>query len=96
MNTAQIASLVRVVLMIGGGIAVGRGWVSEEQLNAVTDPALLLQIVGGAVAIGTAAYAVWARSTKNLVATTSSLDEVELIVAPKLADAIPSAKVIAS
>ncbi len=96
MNTAQIASLVRTILMIGGGIAVGRGWVSQEHLDALTDPALLLQIVGGLIAVGTAFYAVVQRSSQNLIKAAANLPEVERIVAPGIADAIPSAKVSAS
>jgi hypothetical protein len=83
LNNPQYISLVRAVIMIVGGIAVGRGWITQENLETFADPGFLTAVAGGILAIGTAVVAVKRRSTANLVDTVSKLPEVKAIITTK-------------
>ena len=47
MNTAQIASAARILIVFLGGIAVQRGWATQEQVDFASDATMLTAIVGG-------------------------------------------------
>lgn len=97
LNTPQIVSLARALIILFGGMAVGAGWITKEDLELLSDTATLTAVVGGAVALIGIGSAVYARRTAGLVAATSKLDGVGAIIAkPEIAEAVPRANVVAS
>lgn len=97
MNTEQWFSLFRALVMMGGAAAVTFGWLTKEQVDAISDPATLTAVFGGCAAIVTLVVAVRKRSTKNIIATAADLPEVKQVLTdPKTASAVPSDKVQAT
>lgn len=120
LNAAQWASAARILVMVVGAIAVGRGWATWEQVQAVASNADVLAIIGGGFAIAVPAfYAIKSRSAagfgkalaslplaerakaasaipaSTLIGVTADLPQVaEIQTTPRLADAIPSDKVV--
>lgn len=85
MNSEQLTSLLRTVLQVAGGIAVGRGWVDAETSTA---------IAGAIVTIVVTGWSLWIRRSAGLVASAATVPGVATIVAaPKIVDAVGSAKV---
>ena len=94
MNTAQIASAARILIVFLGGIAVQRGWATQDQVDFASDVTLITAIIGGAAAVVAAGYGIWQRRPAGIVAQAAKLPEVaEIKAAPALADAVPSGKV---
>jgi hypothetical protein len=67
MNTEQVTSLIRQILLFGGGIAVGKGWIDNETM---------LAIVGALVTLATSAWAFKTRTKASIVASAASKVEV--------------------
>ncbi|MCP1550727.1 peroxiredoxin [Methylorubrum zatmanii] len=94
MNTAQIASLARILIVAVGSILVGRGWATQEQVDFISDATLLTAVIGGVAALAAAVYGVWMRRPAGIVASAAKLPEVSAIkAAPKLVDRVDDAKV---
>ncbi len=94
MNAAQIASAARILIVFVGGLAVQRGWATQEQVDFASDATMLTAIVGGIAALVAAVYGVWMRRPAGIVASAAKLPEVaEIKAAPALADAVSSGKV---
>lgn len=87
---AQISGIVQRILMFAGGLAVGKGWISEE---------LMVQIVGAAMSIAGILWGVKNNTPAALVSTVNSMPEVVGVVTKPteegkaLAAAIPSLSV---
>lgn len=97
MNTMQIATAVRLLVVFLGGIAVSKGLVSQEMVDHASDMTVVTQIVGGIAAAGAAIYGIWLRRPAGIVASAASVPGVSKITAtPTIADAVPSSKVTAS
>lgn len=58
MNSEQVLSLVRQILLAGGGFAVGKGWVDNETMIAV---------VGAILVLISSGWAFWERRDKAIV-----------------------------
>lgn len=85
MNSEQLTSLLRTVLQVAGGIAIGRGWIDAETATAVT---------GALVTIAATAWSLYTRRSAGLVASAAAVPGVTSITAaPKIANAVESAKV---
>lgn len=67
MNTEQITSLVRQILLAAGGFVVGKGWVDNETM---------LQIVGAVSVLVASGWALWSRTDKQIVASAAAKVEV--------------------
>lgn len=94
MNTAQIASAARILIVFFGGIAVNRGLATQEQVDLLSDVTMLTAIVGGIAALVAAVYGVWMRRPAGIVASAAKLPEVsEIKAAPRLVDRVDDAKV---
>jgi hypothetical protein len=94
MNAAQIASALRLAIVFFGGMAVARGWLTQEQVDFASDATLVTAVVGGVAAIMTAVYGIWIRRPAGIVAQAAKLSEVGMIQAsPSLAHASRSGKV---
>lgn len=80
MNSEQVASLLRTILQIGGGIAVSKGWTDESTATA---------LIGAIVTIAVTAWGLYARRNTGLVQSVAALPQVAQIVttSPKIADA---------
>lgn len=63
MNTEQITSIIRQILLAAGGFIVGKGWVDNETM---------LQIAGAASVILGSLWALWTRTDKNIVASAAT------------------------
>lgn len=88
MNSEQLTSLLRTVLQVAGGMAIGRGWVDAETATAIT---------GAIVTIAATAWSLYTRRSAGLVASAAAVPGVSTIVAaPKIANAVESDKVQAA
>lgn len=87
----QILGFLQRVLMFGGGVAVGKGWISEQ---------LMMQIVGAIIAIAGIAWGVAINTKSSLIARVDSIPEVGGVVmkptaaGDALAARIPSETVV--
>ena len=63
MNTDQITSIIRQILLAVGGFVVGKGWVDNDTM---------IQIAGAVSVIAGSVWAIWTRSTKNIVASAAA------------------------
>ena len=94
MNTAQIASAARILIVFVGGLAVQRGWATQDQVDFASDASMIAAVVGGIAALVAAVYGVWQRRPAGIVAQAAKLPEVaEIKTTPALADAVPNGKV---
>lgn len=60
--TQDIQPLVRNLLRYLAGVLVASGWLSEEAYTGLTDPAVMTQIAGAIIGIGSE---VWYRYAKK-------------------------------
>ena len=67
MNTDQITSIVRQILLAVGGFVVGKGWVDNETM---------MQIAGALSVIVGSVWALWSRTDKSIVASAAAKVEV--------------------
>ena len=94
MNAAQIASALRLAIVFFGGMAVARGWLTQEQVDFASDATLVTAVVGGVAAIAAAVYGIWIRRPAGIVAQAAKLPGVGVIKASaSLAHASGSGKV---
>lgn len=63
MNTEQITSIIRQILLAAGGFAVGKGWVDNETM---------VQIVGAISVIIGSVWALRSRTDKSIVASAAA------------------------
>lgn len=63
MNSEQITSIVRQILLFVGGFAVSKGWVDSDTLIA---------IVGAIATLIASGWALWSRTDKNIVASAAA------------------------
>ncbi len=97
MIAPQIASALRYLVVLIGGILVSKGVLSQEQLAYVSDSAMLTTIIGALMAIGSAGYGIWKRRPAGIVADAAKLPEVRRVVTDiEMAEAVPSTKVQAN
>lgn len=85
---------LRPILAVIGTLAASFGWVSPDEVSSLTD--LIVRISGDVLAVGSIAWAAWARRQKALVQAVNAMPEVQgVVTAPTaagraLADSIPS------
>ncbi len=72
MNQEQVLSIVRQILLFGGGLIVSKGWI---------DNTTLITVVGALVTLIGSAWAIWSKRPTGLVASAAALPSVEKIVA---------------
>lgn len=94
MNTAQVMSLVRILLGITGSFFVTKYGLDVTQVASATD--LVLASAGGLTAAGSAIWGLYRNTHKATIAAAADLPSVTKIVVddPAKAAAIPSAKVV--
>ncbi|MFC5067812.1 hypothetical protein [Flaviflagellibacter deserti] len=86
MNLTQLQSVVKTLLTTILAYLVGKGWIADGQVEG---------IVAAAIAIVAVAHGFYVNRAVALVGKAASLSEVEVIqTTPKLAQAVPSDKVI--
>lgn len=71
MNQDQILSLVRQIVALGGGIAIGRGWLTADQLTLIT---------GIVTALVPLVWGVYAHTNSSKMASVESMPDVKNIV----------------
>jgi hypothetical protein len=87
MNSAQLAAIIRIVVVAIGAILGTLGVANEVDWVA---------LAGGLSAVAALALSVNAHTTVNMVKSVANSDDVHAIVAsPEIADAVDSAKVTA-
>ncbi len=91
----QIIAMAVKVIGILGGIAVGRGWLTGEQLTTLSD--LIPQVITVAAIAGPLVYSIWANTRKKQISQVAAMPEVAKVVVstPEVAAAQPSPKVVA-
>ena len=67
MNTDQITSIIRQILLAVGGFIVGKGWVDNETM---------MQIAGAVSVIIGSIWANWSRTNQNIVASAAAKVEI--------------------
>lgn len=87
--TPQLEGAIRSLILAVAGVAGAFGYMKDADW---------VSIASGLVALIGLAWSLYSNSTKNLVSQTSKSDEVETVVVSteKLADSIPSDKVVSS
>lgn len=87
----QISGLLQRILMFAGGLAVGKGWISEE---------LMTQIVGAIIGIGGILWGVKVNTKTALVQSVNAMPEVQAVITKPtpegvgLASAVPAGSVV--
>lgn len=94
MNAVQWVSLARAIVILLGGIAVGLGWATEADVDAISKPEVLTPIVGAAAAVVVIVYGWRARRTSAISDAAVKLDPQG--VASRAAAADPNAVVAAA
>lgn len=95
--TPQNIAIIRIVIMLVGGFAVGRGWMSQESLDALTEPNTFATLCLGAAALGAAGWAIYSRRAHGMIQDTNRLKQVDaVIVKPKTASEINVSGVVGS
>lgn len=86
MNSEQIVSIARQVLLFVGGFIVAKGWI---------DTATLTTVVGALITLGTSFWATYTRRNNGLVASAAAVPEVtQIVTSPTQASEVTSAKVV--
>lgn len=67
MNTEQVTSIVRQILLAVGGFVVGKGWVDNETM---------MQIAGALSVVLASLWALWTRRDKAIVAQAAAKVEI--------------------
>lgn len=98
-NQEQVKSGVRWGVSFVGGVAVGRGWLKAETIEAfLTNP----EAIGLVVSILMGIWGLIARTNKNMVVAAANVPEVQAVVTTQtkegvaLADAVPSQTVVSA
>ena len=63
MNSDQITSIIRQIMLALGGFFVGQGWVDHETM---------IQIAGALSILVASGWALWTRTNKNIVASAAA------------------------
>jgi hypothetical protein len=63
MNSDQIVSIIRQILLAVGGFVVGKGWVDNDTM---------IQIAGALSVLVGSVWAIWSRTNKNIVASAAA------------------------
>ncbi len=74
-NWQQAESALRTLIAVFGGIAIGRGWITADQLQLLGSPEVWAAI-GTLVSFGVAAWGMFAHSKTNAVAVVAAMPEV--------------------
>ena len=70
-NQDQVLGLLRNIIMLAGGIAIGRGWLTSEQVT------LLGGVVGAAVPL---VWTIFAHTDSAKIAAVTAIPEVKQVV----------------
>lgn len=94
---AQTIAAIRIFIMLLGGFFVGKGWVSKETLDTITDPVTLTAIIGGIGAAVAAGSAIYSRRPHGIIQDAAALPQVDaVVVKQKTANEIPASNVVGS
>lgn len=89
----QWMGIVRQLVPFAAGMAVGKGWLTADQSNALV--ALILQIAGPVGLIGGAVMTYYANSKQSILTSAAAMPEVKKVVVDnaEMANAVTSTKV---
>lgn len=76
MNNLIAGAAVRALIMIGSSFVVGKGWATANEVSGLTDQ--ISTVGAGLVALGTAAYSIYTRTTSKQVKMTNSIPAVTI------------------
>lgn len=77
-NTQQILSIARWIISVGGGFAIGKGWITTEHLATIGDK--LPEIIGGLAALATLIWGVANKTNRATVVQASNVPGVKAVV----------------
>jgi hypothetical protein len=75
MNQEQVKSAIRSIVIAFGSFAVGRGWITTEQLSFLGSDTFLMAI-GAVVSLAAGAWGVYTHNQTNAVAVVAAMPEV--------------------
>ncbi|MCJ2085486.1 hypothetical protein MKK88_05690 [Methylobacterium sp. E-005] len=78
--TPQSIAAIRIVIVAIGSILVGRGMVSQETMNTLTDPIFMTAVAGGAAALISAGYGIYSRRPHGIIKDAAALPQVDAVV----------------
>jgi hypothetical protein len=87
MNSEQISSLIRSILLAVGGFFVGKG---------IVDTSTMETIVSALVTLGMASWGIFAKTDTAKVASAAAVPGVAIQAPPSIANAIPATNVTSS
>lgn len=96
--TPQTIAAIRLVIVAVGSILVGRGLVTQDTLNTLTDPVLITAVLGGIAAAVSAGIGVYSKRKNGILKDAGTvLDGKGVIITDqKTADAVPRTNVVSS
>lgn len=74
MNTLQWVSMARAIVILVGGIAVGLGWATQSDIDALSNPETLTPIIGAVAAVVAIFYGWKARRASAVSSAAVKLD----------------------
>lgn len=77
-NKEQVLAAVRWLIAFGGGILVGKGYITAEQLNTIS--ANLPVIIPALISIGGLVWGIINRTDKNIVVAAAQVPGVKAVV----------------
>lgn len=77
MSNEQVFALIRQILPVLGGVAVGLGWLTQGQFDG--GAAVVLQLMGPAMIIGSTIWSLVKNTKSSLVATVAAMPEVNSV-----------------
>lgn len=84
MNSDQISSLIRSILLAVGGFFVGKG---------IIDASTMTTIVSALVTLGMAAWGIFTKTSTGLVSSAATVPGVAITAPAPIANAIPASNV---
>lgn len=95
--TPQTIAAIRIVIVAIGSILVGRGLVTKETMETLSDPVLLTAVAGGVAALISAGYGVYSRRPHGIIKDAAALPQVDAVITKqKTADEITASNVVGS
>ncbi len=77
MSNEQVFALIRQILPVLGGVAVGLGWLTQGQFDGAAS--IVLQLMGPVMIIASTVWSLVKNTKANLVSTVAAMPEVHSI-----------------
>lgn len=86
MTPAQIAVIIRAIVLVAGSVLVSLGWATPEQVEVAGSLERLTEVAGAAMVVGGFAWAIWSSRKTAQIRSVANLPEVaEIKATPEIA-----------